>query len=269
VRLRPLVVGVAVVLAVALVTAIGRAAISNDELPPGGAAELERPSATLPKPVGGSTDFDPTAAIDGSRPRGTVVAAARGPRIAVHPRPGGRRYATLHARRADGRRLPLVFSVVRQRGPWVKAYLPTRPNLSTGWLRTRDVMLSATPYRIAVKLSAHRLVLYRAGKAVLRAPIATGRAVSPTPTGRYYLTDLLRPPDPAGFYGPYAFGLSAHSPVYTSFEGGDGQVGIHGTSRPEVLGTDVSHGCIRVDNATITRLARTVPLGTPVEISRS
>jgi lipoprotein-anchoring transpeptidase ErfK/SrfK len=57
--------------------------------------------------------------------------------------------------------------------------------------------------------------------------------------------------------------------VYTSFEGGDGQVGIHGTSRPEVLGTDVIHGCIRVDNATITRLARTVPLGTPVEISRS
>ena len=46
--------------------------------------------------------------------------------------------------------------------------------------------------------------------------IAKGRAISPTPTGRYYVTDLIRPPDPDGFYGPYALGLSAHSPVYTT-----------------------------------------------------
>ena len=55
-----------------------------------------------------------------------------------------------------------------------------------------------------------------------------------------------------GFYGPYALGLSAHSPVYTSFAGGDGQVGLHGTNQPSVLGTDVSHGCIRVANDVIT-----------------
>ncbi len=102
---------------------------------------------------------------------------------------------------------------------------------------------------------------------MLRAPIAVGRAVSPTPTGSYFVTDLLRPPDPRGFYGPYAFGLSAYSPVYTSFAGGDGQVGIHGTNTPSVLGNDVSHGCVRVANATIARLARTVPLGTPVAIT--
>ncbi len=61
--------------------------------------------------------------------------------------------------------------------------------------------------------------------------------------------------------------LSAHSPVYTSFEGGDGQVGLHGTNQPSVLGTDVSHGCIRVANRVITRLARSVPLGTLVDIA--
>jgi lipoprotein-anchoring transpeptidase ErfK/SrfK len=267
---RPLVIGVAVVLAVALATALGSAALSGDERAPAGGAGPDRPSATLPEPVGGSTDFDPAAALGGAGPRGsTLVATARRTAIEVHARPGGQRSTTLRARREAGGRLPLVFSVVKRRGPWVKAYLPTRPNLSTGWLRARDVTLAATPYRLAVRLSAHRLVLYRAGKPILRARIATGRAVSPTPTGRYYLTDLLQPPDPDGFYGPYAFGLSAHSNVYTTFEGGDGQVGIHGTSRPEVLGTDVSHGCIRVDNATITRLARTVPLGTPVEISRA
>jgi lipoprotein-anchoring transpeptidase ErfK/SrfK len=93
--------------------------------------------------------------------------------------------------------------------------------------------------------------------------------VTPTPTGRYYLTDLLAPRNPAGFYGPYAFGLSAHSPVYTAFAGGDGQVGIHGTDQPELLGRDVSHGCLRVANDVIRRLAKLVPLGTPVLISRT
>jgi lipoprotein-anchoring transpeptidase ErfK/SrfK len=120
-----------------------------------------------------------------------------------------------------------------------------------------------------VRLTTHRLILYQRGKAVLRTPIAAGRAGAPTPAGKYYVTDLLRPPDPNGFYGPHAFGLSAHSRVYTRFLGGDGQVGIHGTNSPQLLGSDVSHGCIRVDNATIARLARIVPLGTPVEISRS
>jgi lipoprotein-anchoring transpeptidase ErfK/SrfK len=162
-----------------------------------------------------------------------------------------------------------VFLVKRRRGSWLEAYLPTRPNRSTGWLRVRDVRLSQTAYRIQVRLRSHRLVLWKGRRAVLRTPIGTGRALSPTPTGRYYVTDLIRPPDPHGFFGPYALGLSAHSDVYTSFEGGDGQVGIHGTNRPAALGHDVSHGCIRVRNAAVSRLARAVPLGTPVDIART
>jgi lipoprotein-anchoring transpeptidase ErfK/SrfK len=135
-------------------------------------------------------------------------------------------------------------------------------------VRSRDVRLTATPYRLQVQLRRHRLLLRRGTRVVLRAPIGVGRAVSPTPVGRYYVTDLLRPSDPHGFYGPYALGLSAHSDVYTSFAGGDGQVGIHGTDDPAGLGHDVSHGCIRVRNSVIARLAHLVPLGAPVDISR-
>ena len=54
---------------------------------------------------------------------------------------------------------------------------------------------------------------------------------------------------------PYAFGLSAYSTVLTSFGGGDGEVGLHGTNDPSILGSDVSHGCIRVSNSVITRLS--------------
>ena len=101
-----------------------------------------------------------------------------------------------------------------------------------------------------------------------REPIGVGRAVTPTPDGRYFITALIRPPDPGGFFGPYAFALSAHSNVLHEFAGGNGQVGIHGTNDPAALGTEVSHGCIRMSNAGIARLAHLLPLGTPVVIVR-
>ena len=72
---------------------------------------------------------------------------------------------------------------------------------------------------------------------------------------------------PNGLYGPYAFGLSAHSKALQEFNGGNGQIGIHGTDNPAGLGQSISHGCIRVANDGIRRMARILPLGTPVLIS--
>jgi hypothetical protein len=229
--------------------------------------------------AGGATDFDPDAAAAtpgrGSaivaRGKRTTVAVYRGPRAAGDA--GGRADAAdarplrrITRRTVEGRRLPVVFRVLERRGAWLKVALPVRPNGGRGWVRAADVRLARSDLRIEIRRRAHRLLLFEHGRVVLRAPIAVGRAISPTPTGSYFVTDLLRPPDPDGFYGPYALGLSAYSPVYTSFAGGDGQVGIHGTNTPSVLGSDVSHGCIRIANATIVRLAKRVPLGTPVTI---
>lgn len=204
-------------------------------------------------------------------PRGiSVVARARGRRVAVFGHPGARSPALRIAeRRLDGHRIPLVFLVTARRPGWIRAYVPARPNRRQGWIREADVTLAQDPYRIRINLTGHRIEVWNGRRIVERGRIATGKALSPTPTGRYYVTDLVKPPNPNGFYGPYAFGLSAFSPVYTSFEGGNGQVGIHGTSDPSALGRNVSHGCIRVANAAITRLARRVPIGTPVDISRS
>lgn len=217
--------------------------------------------------AGGSTDFMPgDAAADPGR-GATVVARGRRAEVAVYRRMGAARPArTIMRRTVDGKRLPVVFRVEQRRGAWLKVELPVRPNGGRGWVRAADVRLARSDFRIEIRRRAHALLLYEHGRVVLRAKIAVGRAVSPTPTGSYFVADLLRPPDPDGFYGPYAFGLSAYSPVYTSFAGGDGQIGIHGTNTPSVLGSDVSHGCIRIANATIAKLARTVPLGTPVTI---
>ena len=213
--------------------------------------------------------FSPSAAV-ARLPRDTnVVARARRGSVPVFRRAGDRRpYRRVNARRVGGRRVPLVFLVRSRRPGWVRAYLPVRPNRQTAWVRARDVSLAQNPYRIRIELRRHRLLVFRGARRIAREPIGTGKALSPTPLGHYYVTDLVKPPNPNGFYGPFALGLSAFSPVYTTFEGGDGQVGIHGTNNPSLIGRDVSHGCIRVNNRIITRLARLLPLGTPVDIAR-
>ena len=81
--------------------------------------------------------------------------------------------------------------------------------------------------------------------------------------GTFYLTEVVRPIWQP-YLGPYAYATSAHSDVLTSFMGGDGMVGLHGTDAPGSIGHAVSHGCIRVNNATITRLVGILPLGTPL-----
>src|SRR5690606_28201175 len=49
--------------------------------------------------------------------------------------------------------------------------------------------------------------------------------------------------------------------VYVSEE-----IAIHGTSRPELLGQRVSHGCIRLENRFAQRLFHNVQIGTPIVI---
>jgi lipoprotein-anchoring transpeptidase ErfK/SrfK len=49
---------------------------------------------------------------------------------------------------------------------------------------------------------------------------------------------------------------------------GDGYL-IHGTNDDSSIGGAVSHGCIRVHNKVIKRLARYIPLGTPLDVVRT
>ncbi len=145
--------------------------------------------------------------------------------------------------------------------------MPIRPNGGTAWIRAVDVRLSLVGYRVNVDLPNHRLTVWRGDRVIDRSPIGVGRAITPTPAGTYYITALLKPRDPTGIYGPYAFALSGHSTVLDEFAGGNGRIGIHGTNQPSGIGSDVSHGCIRVPNDVIRRLAGRLPLGTPVTIT--
>lgn len=165
-------------------------------------------------------------------------------------------------------KIPLVFLAQEftTDQKWTKVLLPSRPNGSTGWVRMSDVEISKNPYQIKVSLGERKITVTDGEDVVYEGPVAIGAPETPTPTGRYFIRVLLVSDDPSTVYGPYAYGLSGHSEVLDSFNGGDAEVGIHGNNDASVLGKPVSHGCIRMDNAAITKLTQILPLGTPVDI---
>ncbi len=163
--------------------------------------------------------------------------------------------------------VPLVFLAesVRPDG-WVQVLLPVRPNGSTGWIKSTDVRLRQNSFRVEVSVGAHHITVFQGAGVVYEGPVATGAPETPTPTGHYFIRVLIQAPDPNTVYGPFAYGLSSHSDVLNEFNGGDGEIGIHGNDDASALGNSVSHGCIRMDNDAITRLSKILPLGTPVDV---
>jgi lipoprotein-anchoring transpeptidase ErfK/SrfK len=149
---------------------------------------------------------------------------------------------------------------------WVQAYIPVRPNETTRWIPSADVTTSFVTDHIVVSLSARKLTLYHDNAPVFTTAVAPGAPSSPTPTGSFFVAYIVKLTDPGNVYGPYAMGTSAFSNTYYSFDGGPGQVGIHGTNQPWVIGSYASHGCVRLPNSAITTVAQQVVPGTPVEI---
>ncbi len=195
----------------------------------------------------------------------SVVAQAKVPSVAVFDTSTATTpYKTLPSPQPSGS--PLVFLVQGGEGSRLHVLLPIRPNGSTGWIERNDVNLSQHDYRIVVALGARQITVYKGDAIFDQEPIGVGTKDTPTPGGTYYTKELYKPPNPNGPYGPYAYALSGYSDVLTDFEGGDGVIGIHGTNDPSAIGHDVSHGCIRMGNPGITKLAQTLPLGVPVEI---
>jgi lipoprotein-anchoring transpeptidase ErfK/SrfK len=155
---------------------------------------------------------------------------------------------------------------LESRGQWVRVRLAVLPNGTTGWVPRAAL----GPYRgvwtrLVINRARMTATLLRRGKPIFRAPVGVGRSYLPTPRGEFYVRMKL-----AGFdqpmYGPIAFGTSGRAPNLTGWPGG-GYIGIHGTDKPELLPGAVSHGCVRLKNGDIRRLAKLMPVGTPVTVT--
>jgi hypothetical protein len=159
----------------------------------------------------------------------------------------------------------VLARATRQGRVWVRVRLAALPNGRTGWVpRSALGGYGVVHTHLVVDRAALTATLLRDGKPVFRAPVGIGTVRWPTPAGRFYVRVELRRYASA-FYGPVAFGTSARSAVLTDWPAG-GFVGIHGTDRPDLVPGRVSHGCIRLRNRDVLRLASLMPVGTPITI---
>jgi lipoprotein-anchoring transpeptidase ErfK/SrfK len=165
---------------------------------------------------------------------------------------------------------PEVYVALRRwRSPqgvsWVLVRLPMRPNGRTGWVPEIAVEpLVRVTTQLVIDRRRLRATLYRGGRRIWTSQVGVGKAGTPTPPGRFWIRERLAVPFGGGLYGPWAFGTSAYSSL-SDWPGG-GVVGIHGTNQPWLIPGRPSHGCIRIPNGAVRRLARLMPVGTPLRI---
>lgn len=156
-------------------------------------------------------------------------------------------------------------TITRDGRYWLRVQLPVLPNGSSGWI-PRDAVESfeSVDTHLVVDRARLRATLFRRGRPIFSSIIGVGEPRWPTPPGRFYVRERL-----TGFtdpiYGALAFGTNGRSSVLTDWPGG-GFIGIHGTNQPQILPGRVSHGCVRLPNASIRRLDRLMRIGTPVTI---
>ena len=151
---------------------------------------------------------------------------------------------------------------------WLRVRLPGRPNSHTGWISGDSTRDTRTPWRIRVDTSRRQVTVFDRGRLAKKFKAVVGKPSTPTPTGKFFVEEgvILN----SGLSGsPYALALSARSNVFQEFEGGPGQIALHGLGHVGgTPGTAASHGCVRLASGPITWLARRMGPGTPITISR-
>jgi L,D-transpeptidase catalytic domain len=213
----------------------------------------------------------PAGAVARSQPVATLYTAH-----AIYARPGGRREASISAHRpitGEATTLPVVATHSGAGGTWLRVRLPGRllpgaPNGRTGWIKAVRTRLWLIRWHIVVSLHERRARIYDGGRLIRAYRVVVGAPASPTPTGQFFVEENIA--EPPSFPGaPYALATSARSAVYTEFDGGPGQVALHGMGGGlgGTPGTAESHGCVRFTAAAITWLAARIYPGTPVTIA--
>lgn len=153
---------------------------------------------------------------------------------------------------------------------WLRVLIDERPNGASVWIDAADTVEHLDPWRIEVSRARRRVRVYRDGLLERTFAAVVGKRSTPTPAGQFAIAAELRQPTATDFEGSWVLPLTAHSDVLRHFEGGDGQIAMHGrggAALRDPLGSARSHGCIRLANAAIGWIAAHVPTGTPVRVS--
>jgi len=190
-----------------------------------------------------------------------AMAPARG--LTLRDRPGGKVVAHLRATTEWGS--PTVVWAAERRGHWLGVVSTVLGNNRIAWMNAqRDKpRMWRSPYSLHADLSARALELRRGSRVVRRISIGIGGPNTPTPVGRFTVTDKLIPDRGLSYYGCCLLALSGHQPYLRPGWAGGNRIAIHGGS----VGGAASAGCLHASDADLKRLMKLIPIGTPVYIS--
>jgi lipoprotein-anchoring transpeptidase ErfK/SrfK len=144
----------------------------------------------------------------------------------------------------------------------------TAPSVTESWEFSNPTPAATQQPRLIVDLNDRQVSLYRAGVLQRRYEIAVGKEGWETPTGQYQVIHMeVNPVWQHPFTGE-VFPSGAGSPLGSRWIGfwtdGRHQIGLHGTDQEDLIGTAVSHGCIRMRDPDIQELYSQVEVGIPV-----
>jgi lipoprotein-anchoring transpeptidase ErfK/SrfK len=193
---------------------------------------------------------------------GSDVAAPRtAGALLIHEAPGSNRIlARVRTRTVFGS--PTRLAVVGEAGDWLAVISAKLGNRVRGYVFRPQVDLAHDPFSLEVDRSARLLTVWRMGVKLGRFRVAVGTPSTPTPQGRFAITDKLANFWPS-VYGCCAIALSGRQPLPTPGWSGGNRLAIHaGTG----IGGGVSSGCIRASASDMRFLMQTLPLGTQVVV---
>lgn len=110
------------------------------------------------------------------------------------------------------------------------------------------------PFVIQINIERPVLTVLKDGKSYRSYSVALGKPETQTPVGSWRI--MTKQKNWGDGFGTRWLGLNVPWGIY----------GIHGTNRPEYIGTYASNGCIRMRNADVEALYDLIPVGTPVKI---
>jgi hypothetical protein len=196
-----------------------------------------------------------------------VIAHVRpGRALALRSRPFGPVVASVGATTPFGSQRALGV-VTTRRGRWLAVTEAGVGNNRVVWVDARagGVRYVRTRVELQVDLSSRTLTVLRDDVAVRRFSVGVGRPGSPTPTGRFAVTDKLAGSAYSRIYGCCILALSATQPNLPAGWTGGNRVAIHGTLTND-SGRAASAGCLHAPDRDLRYLMRTARLGTPVVI---
>jgi lipoprotein-anchoring transpeptidase ErfK/SrfK len=192
---------------------------------------------------------------------GSDVAAPHSGTVLIYAAPGSSRILA-RARTKTVFGSPTRLAVLGESRDWLAVISAKLGNRVRGYVYRRKVDLVHDPYSLEVDRSARLLTVWRMGVELARFRVAVGAQSTPTPLGRFSITDKLTNFWPS-IYGCCVIALSGRQPVPTPGWGGGDRLAIHaGTG----IGSAVSTGCLRASTRDMRFLMRTLPLGTQVVV---